>query len=984
MRYFKKIFLEFGVELFFVSRLTECMTENFSKVKLVRLLLSLMLPLVTVVWASASHLRAGEITVERRNCTSRELWITITVYTNTASDVKFGEDGILYFGDGTSMVVPRVENTPQPQLGPNIGIASYTVRHLYGSNDSYLISYVEPNRNGGVLNMDDSFYTTFYLETRFSLSVLGCNYSPKLKIPPIDQACIGVAFFHNPGAFDVNPVGPTDSLSYELVVPYRDRGLPVVGYIPPNQIGNGTSEAGGAPTFTINQIDGTVIWDSPATAGEYNIAFNVVEWRKINGTWQRIGFVRRDMQIIVNGDCENHRPEINIPMDTCVVAGSNIHKFITGYDSPQDVPPDPIKIQAYSVIFEFPPSRSPATRTPVLQDGDNIDFRPSPDVLEFNWNTTCEHIRGQPYDVVFKVTDNPSNGATNLNTSRTWKITVVAPAPVLNTAVPQVPARNVQLTWDNYECASIADGTTAMQIWRRVDNTDYTPGNCVTGMPEGLGFMLIASVPLTETSYLDTNNGLGLERGVKYCYRLVATFGDRGAESYVSNEVCIDPMDISAPLITKVNVDRTGEDDGEITVNWIPPLNPAYPLGDYLYQLQRKEGNDFIPVSSKLTALSATDAGLNTFDQQYSYRVMLFVVSDTDPVDSSSVASSVWLDLTTADKEINLTWKATVPWSNQIQLLKHAVHRGDEGAVVFDDLDPVPLDSVMVTTEGLRYMDAGLDPTKTYCYAVVTQGSYGNDDPAVPYPIVNRSQINCAVPVVLNPPCEPIITAFGDPCKDFETGIYACNTAEFSVTVSWSLPAGCNDDIRGYKLFIATTGNGTFEPYHNGEIITGTSVTIEGQPALAFCFKVKSVDRSGNESEFSEVVCSENCPNYELPNVFTPNGDKCNDTFDAYGFVYQGGEEGVVCEVNPKNDLRCARFVDRVEFKVYNRWGREIYNYVGQRGNENSIYIQWDGRDNSGRELASGIYYYSADVTFSSTTRGGTVKTIKGWVHLVR
>jgi hypothetical protein len=964
------------------------MIEIFSKVKMVKLLLSVVLSLITVGLATASHLRAGEITVERRNCTSREVWITITVYTNTASDVKFGEDGILYFGDGTRIVVPRVENVLQPQLGPNIGIATYTVRHTYGSLDSYLISYVEPNRNGGVLNMDDSFYTTFYLETRFSLAVLGCNYSPKLKIPPIDQACAGVAFFHNPGAYDFNPVGPTDSLSYESVVPYRDRGLPVVGYIQPNLYGTAQSEAGGSPTYSIDPVDGTLIWDAPSTPGEYNVAFNVIEWRKTNGIWQEIGYVRRDMQIIVNGDCKNDRPELEVPNDTCVVAGSVIHKFIRGEDQVfGSGAPDPIKIQAFSEIFEFPPSKSPATRTPVLQDGDDIDFRPSPDSIEFNWNTTCDHIKGQPYDVVFKVTDNPVNGAANLATFRTWKITVVAPAPVLSTAVPQVPQRNVQLTWADYDCASIADETTVMQIWRRVDETSYTPGNCATGMPESLGFSLVATTPLTDTQFLDTNNGQGLERGVKYCYRLVAVFGNRGAESYVSNEVCIDPMDIAAPLITEVTVDKTGEGDGEITVSWIPPLNPQFPLADYRYELQRADGPNFLPVSPKMDdgTLSFTDGGLNTFDQQYSYRVMLYVDGMPDPVDSSSVASSVWLDLTTANRVINLSWRATVPWSNQIQGLLHDVRWGPAGATTMDDLPNIISPSIDVTAEGLRYSHTGLDSTEVFCYAVITRGSYGNDDPAVPDPIINQSQINCAVPTILDPPCEPVIAAFGDPCKDFESGIYACNSVQFSVTVRWSMPEGsCKEDIRGYKLFVSTTDDGTFVPYHDGAVITDTFATIDGQDALAFCFKVKAVDRSGNESEFSNQVCSENCPNYELPNVFTPNGDFCNDTFDAYGVIYEVGELGPECNVQEADVLRCARFVDRVDFKVYNRWGKKIYEYIGQRGNENTIYIKWNGRDNSGKELASGIYFYSADVTFSSTRRGGTVKTIKGWVHLVR
>src|SRR5690606_9976898 len=181
--------------------------------------------------AKATHLRAGEITVVRENCQSLTFTITVTVYTNTGSSVLFGgrvgEEDILEFGDGAWVLVPETPNTPRPDLGPDIGTASFTVSHTYAGPGKYTISYREPNRNQGVLNMDNSVNTRFYIETEIFIDpFLGCNNTPVLLIPPIDQACTGVAFFHNPGAYD--PDG--DSLSYELVVPFSDRNLQVVRY----------------------------------------------------------------------------------------------------------------------------------------------------------------------------------------------------------------------------------------------------------------------------------------------------------------------------------------------------------------------------------------------------------------------------------------------------------------------------------------------------------------------------------------------------------------------------------------------------------------------------------------------------------------------------------------------------------------------------------------------------------------------------------
>jgi hypothetical protein len=145
---------------------------------------SLLLTVFSCVtfFAFATHLRCGYITAHKVSCASLTYTITITVFTNTSSEVKFGEDGILNFGDGTSIVVPRVENIPRHDLGSNIGMASYTVNHTYAGVGGYLVSYNEPNRNGGILNMTSSFLTPFYTETFIDTDF--CS-TPKFISPPI-------------------------------------------------------------------------------------------------------------------------------------------------------------------------------------------------------------------------------------------------------------------------------------------------------------------------------------------------------------------------------------------------------------------------------------------------------------------------------------------------------------------------------------------------------------------------------------------------------------------------------------------------------------------------------------------------------------------------------------------------------------------------------------------------------------------------------
>ncbi len=91
----------------------------------------------------------------------------------------------------------------------------------------------------------------------------------------------------------------------------------------------------------------------------------------------------------------------------------------------------------------------------------------------------------------------------------------------------------------------------------------------------------------------------------------------------------------------------------------------------------------------------------------------------------------------------------------------------------------------------------------------------------------------------------------------------------------------------------------------------------------------------------------------EIPNVFTPNGDGINDTFN---FSIAGASD--------------------VSFNIYNRWGNIIQNSTLAT----HTYISWDGRTTSGEACSEGIYFYTLQYT---DAKGDTQKK-NGYVSLFR
>lgn len=259
----------------------------------------LALSFITTI-AFASHLRCGYITAFKQNCSSTTYTITVTVFTNTASPVRFGEDGTLDFGDGTNMLIPGVENIARPDLGPNIGIASFTINHTYATSGRYLVGYVEQNRNGGLLNISNSLFTPFYTETLIDTDF--CS-TPKFISPPIFIGNTSSDFNASFGAVSQDDV----QMTYELVTPYRDRGTPVDEFIMPSGI-------------TLNYLTGLFNWNMSESdfhsPGEYNFAVSAIQWTREDDIWYREQYVRIDFQVILDGDTpENYLMHDNQLLD---------------------------------------------------------------------------------------------------------------------------------------------------------------------------------------------------------------------------------------------------------------------------------------------------------------------------------------------------------------------------------------------------------------------------------------------------------------------------------------------------------------------------------------------------------------------------------------------------------------------------------------------------------------------------------------------
>jgi gliding motility-associated-like protein len=854
--------------------------------------IAIILFVLNTLMLSATHNRAGEITYVQISDLTYEITVTTFTYTLSQADREFLD---VSWGDNSISTVQRESKTFLPNYyKKNV----YRIRHTYPGPGAYKIVVQDPNRNYGVKNIPNSVNVVFSISTILIVNpAMGHDSTPVLLNPPYDKAALGYIFIHNPAAYD--PDG--DSLSYKMTVCTREDGKPIEGYtLPP-----------ATHYIKVDSISGDLIWNTPTDTGKYNVAMEIQEWR--NG--KKIGIVVRDMQIEVYNT--KNKPPVNSPLkNLCVEAGQPID-FIVSATDPNN---DSIDLKATSGIFSL--STCPAHFT-------GIDSAKGHSSSRFTWTPCFPAVRSQPYNIIFKADDN--NSDIKLSDIDNMTIKVLGPSPELLTALPQ--GKFITLGWTNYGTTAIA----GFAIYRREGASTFTPDSCTFGLPVSTGFIKVGYISGSSTvSYTDTENGQGLQFGKEYTYRIVAVFAN-GTESKASNELTTTLVS-GVPVIKNVSVINTDQTNGTIFLSWKKPLHlDTIPdaTGPYEYIISRADGITgtlYSQIKSITTAdlndTIYTDTPLNTLSRGYIYKIELwnrkpgkeFMIGDP------GFASSVFIVLSPGDHKTRFVIGRNVPWINS----RYDIFRLNSSTMNYDSVG---------TTNQLQYVDAGLINGTQYTYYVKSSGAYPAAD--MPKDLVNLSQKSSSTPVDNEPPCVPDINVTSQ-CDSLYN------------TVSWSFTDnGCLSDIAGYKIFFKQTNNENLELVKT--INDRNTFSFRHHPAgdyISGCYAVTAFDSLNNESGKSVMVCVDSCNFYEIPNVFTPNGDNYNDRLLA----------------------KTSGLVEKIDFKLFNRNGLLIFSTDKPR-------IDWDG-SYKGKIVSPGVYFYQCDV-YERRISGMELFHLSGFIHVI-
>lgn len=415
------------------------------------LLLSIFLMLSTR--SSATHMMGGDITYE---CISPGKYkLTIKIYRdcrgipfNNPSIAVFCADGgnvsnsvnVNYTRTAIKDITPICLNGTAPCNPQNTqsaeGIEEHTFEAVIDFNTSPFkaikdagccevkIKVEQQARNGAITNI---IAGNFYTDAMINICNVGnkCNTSPQLSIPPVAYLCCNQPFTYNNG---VREVIDGDSLSYELVNPLNGNGsnetyqgsfnsqIPMTPFCPPTPglincrpLPNAKPPRG----WYFDKETGDIVF-TPTKCDEVGvIVIQVTEWRKDSATkkWLKIGYTKRDMQLIVKKCPDNNPPYFGINNKYSVCEGNKICFTIVSKDDPflpNQIVPDTVQLTWNFGI----PGASFTIVDPTAREKEAL----------FCWQTKIGDARPNVYSFTATAKDNNCSNPSQANKGYTVKV----------------------------------------------------------------------------------------------------------------------------------------------------------------------------------------------------------------------------------------------------------------------------------------------------------------------------------------------------------------------------------------------------------------------------------------------------------------------------------------------------------------------------------------------------------------------------------
>ena len=226
-----------------------------------------------------------------------------------------------------------------------------------------------------------------------------------------------------------------------------------------------------------------------------------------------------------------------------------------------------------------------------------------------------------------------------------------------------------------------------------------------------------------------------------------------------------------------------------------------------------------------------------------------------------------------------------------------------------------------------QYNLTGLTPGTTYYWQVRSRLA---SNPS------SMSNYSSVAQFTVSPGALPVVVLPANP-------IYGAELNSSNVCLSWVLPAQSSSPLK-FDLELSTN-----EDLTNPLIIRNihsTNYTIDGLKPGKYYWRVQSKTSNGEKSEYS------------YKNEFIVGS--VTDVSGNIDFIKEYSlEQNYPNPFNPSTMIKYTLPHNSfVTLKIYDILGREIKTLVSENQNSGQYSIQWDGTDNSGNRVTSGIYIY--------------------------